>query len=130
MIKAIFFDFYGVINLDGQVNREIVEFLQTNNDKYLFGILSAANIDLHDWLITHGINDYFAIVQTTSKTGLSKSDPEFYKSALEHLSLKPNESIFVDDIEEYVEIAKKLGIKTLLYSPERNFLSSISQLLN
>ena len=41
MIKVIFFDFYGVINIDEQPNREIIEFLQANNDKYLFGILSA-----------------------------------------------------------------------------------------
>lgn len=125
MIKAIFFDFYGVINIDGQVNREIVEFLQTNNDKYLFGILSAANIDLHDWLITHGINDYFALVQTTRKVGLSKSDPEFYKTALDLLSVKPKEAVFVDDLKEYIEIAKKLHIRALHYKLNRNFIEQL-----
>ncbi len=129
MIKVIFFDFYGVINIDEQPNREIIEFLQANNDKYLFGILSAANIDLHDWLITHGINDYFALVQTTSKLGMSKSSEGFYIKALEVLSVKANSVIFVDDVSEYVEIARGIGMHGIVYDSRQNFLSLIQPLL-
>ncbi len=129
MIKAILFDFYGVINLDGELNREIAEFLNTNNDKYLFGILSAANIDLHDWLITHGINDYFAVVQTTSKAGKSKLDPLFYTDVLKTLSVKPESTVFVDDNSAYVEVAQELGLWALLYNPRQNFLDQIKPLL-
>ncbi len=129
MIKVIFFDFYGVINIDEQPNREIIEFLQANNDKYLFGILSAANIDLHDWLITHGINDYFALVQTTGKLGMSKSSEGFYIKALEVLSVKANSVIFVDDVSEYVEIARGIGMHGIVYDSRHNFLSLIQPLL-
>lgn len=129
MIKAVFFDFYGVIDLDGELNREIAEFLNTNNDKYLFGILSAANIDLHDWLITHGINDYFAVVQTTGKAGKSKSDNNFYLEVLEKLSIKPEEAIFVDDNLSYVDFARDIKMKSLLYNSEINFVEQLKPLL-
>lgn len=129
MIKAIFFDFYGVINLDDELNREIAEFLNANNDKYLFGILSAANIDLHDWLITHGVNDFFAVVQTTSKAGKSKLDPAFYMDVLKALAIKPENAIFVDDNSEYVDLAQGIGMLAMLYSPQKNFKEQIKPLL-
>ena len=129
MIKAVLFDFYGVIDLDGELNREVAEFLNANNDKYLFGILSAANIDLHDWLITHGINDYFAVVQTTSKAGKNKLDPAFYTDVLKALAIKPENTIFVDDNPAYVELAQGIGVWALLYSPQKNFKEQIKPLL-
>jgi putative hydrolase of the HAD superfamily len=129
MIKVIFFDFYGVINLGGELNREIAEFLNTNNDKYLFGILSAANIDLHDWLITHGINDYFVVVQTTAKAGKSKHDPKFYTDTLKALSVRPQNAVFIDDNPSYVELAQSLGLRALLYNPHQNFNDQIKPLL-
>lgn len=130
MIKVIFFDFYGVINIDGKPNREIAEFIQENNGKYLFGILSAANIDIHDWLIIHGINDYFALVQTTGKLGLSKASKEFYKKALEVLSLDANSVVFVDDVADYIEVAREAGIHGIVYDSRQNFMGQIKPLLH
>jgi len=130
MIKAIFFDFYGVVNVEGKINREVAEFLQGNNGRYLFVILSAANIDLHDWLITHGVNDYFAVVQTTYKAGKSKSDPKFYNNVIEKLDLRPEEVIMIDDSPSYIELVQNLGMWGLLYIPNQNFLSQLKPLLN
>ena len=41
-------------------------------------------------------------------------------SALSKLNIKPDEVLFVDDIESYLNVAKVLGINTLLYdSPQK-----------
>lgn len=120
MIKAIFWDFFGVINIDAEINPEIATFISKNAEKYRFAILSAANADLHPWLQKHKVDSYFEFVQSTTNEGLSKMDAEFYRRAIDKIKLKPSEILFVDDIESYLKVASLLGIKTILYDPKMN----------
>ncbi len=129
MTKAIFFDFFGVLERHGEPNLEIKEFLQTNNNKYLFGILSAASIDLHPWLEQFGMAEYFSLIETTRQIGMSKTNQKFYKKALRIFDLKPEQVIFVDDNMLNIETAQSLRIPTLNYNPNKNFLSQIKPLL-
>jgi HAD superfamily hydrolase (TIGR01509 family) len=115
MIKAIFWDFFGVINIDGKLNPEVAKFIKLNKNKYKFAILSASNVDLKPWLKDEDILDYFSLIQITSEVNLTKTDPNFYIKALEAINLKPNETLFIDDIQNYLDVASKLGIKTKLY---------------
>ena len=115
MIKAIFWDFYGVINIQGQLNPELAEFIKRNKDEYRFAILSASDVDLHPWLQQNNIDRYFDLVQTTNELGIAKSDPRFYESALDKLKLRPHEAIFVDDTQQYLCVAAKLGVKAVLF---------------
>lgn len=119
MIKAIFWDFFGVINIDGKLNPEVAKFIKLNKNKYKFAILSASNIDLRPWLEENGILDLFKLVQITSEVNLTKTDPNFYIKALEAINLKPNETLFIDDIQSYLDVAAKLGIKTELYNGQK-----------
>ena len=116
MIKAIFWDFFGVINIDGKLNPEVAKFIKLNKNKYKFAILSASNSDLRPWLKDEDILDYFSLIQITSEVNLTKTDPNFYLKALEAINLKPNETLFIDDIQSYLDVASKLGIKTKLYT--------------
>lgn len=118
MIKAIFWDFFGVINIDGKLNKEISDFLKSNKGKYKFAILSASNTDLRPWLKDEDILDYFSLIQITSEVNLTKTDPNFYIKALEALNLKPNNTLFIDDMQSYLDVAAKLGIKTQLYTQQ------------
>jgi putative hydrolase of the HAD superfamily len=118
MIKAIFWDFFGVINIDGKLNPEVAKFIKLNKNKYKFAILSASNIDLRPWLKENGILDLFKLVQITSEVNLTKTEPNFYIKALEAINLKPNETLFIDDIQSYLDVAAKLGIKTKLYTDQ------------
>ena len=129
MIKAIFWDFYGVINIDGQLNPDVAQYIIDNNDKYAFAILSASNHDLGPWLKQNGIYQYFRLVQTTSELGLSKASTEFYKVALDRIGLKSNEVIFVDDIEGYLKIAQGIGINTIEYDYHIKIVNQLKSLV-
>lgn len=130
MIKAIFWDFFGVINIDGKLNQDVANFIKNNSIKYAFAILSASEVDLRPWLEEKGILKYFSLVQTTSELGLSKTDPKFYQHALDELSLKPNEVLFIDDIESYLNVGKTLNVATLLYNYKKEISLQISELLS
>lgn len=129
MIKAVFFDYFGVLNVGDELNQEITEFIKINNGRYLFAILSAMQGDLRDWLVGHSINDYFALVQTTGMLGIKKEEPMFYQNALNVLNIKADQAIFVDDNPRYIQIARKLGIVGLHYDSQKNFKEQVGPLL-
>lgn len=129
MTKAILFDFFGVLERHGEPNLEIKEFLQTHNNKYLFGILSAASIDLHPWLEQFGMAEYFSLIETTRQIGMSKTNQKFYKKALRVFDLKPDQVVFVDDNRLNIETAESLNIPSLCYDAHKNFLSQIKPYL-
>lgn len=47
--------------------------------------------------------------------GVSKPEPEIYAIALERLGTAPGEAVFVDDQQDNVEAARKLGIHSILF---------------
>ncbi len=129
MVKAILFDFYGVVNLGGEVNAQILEFIRINKTLYCFGILSATKKDLSDWLLAHEIIGYFDYVQTAGKVAKSKLDPLYYTDAISALGLNPSEIIFVDDNNYYAILARGLGMVVINYDPDKDFPSQIMPLL-
>lgn len=48
--------------------------------------------------------------------GLRKPDPEIYRAALRAVGSPPESAIFIDDIQENVESAERLGIKGILFT--------------
>ncbi|NTW89698.1 MAG: HAD-IA family hydrolase [Candidatus Moranbacteria bacterium] len=59
--------------------------------------------------------------------GLSKSDSRFFGVILEKLGLSPEEVILFDDEEENIEIAKSLGITSVLVEDGENFRDVVKQ---
>ena len=125
VIKAYLFDFYGVINLEGIANPEIIEFIKTNKAQYKFGIVSATRSDLNAWLLRHEIVGLFDYVQTAAMVQKSKLNPDYFSDALKAMDLSANEVALVDDNNYYVLIAKEIGINAIHYDPEKDFLSQI-----
>jgi len=125
MIKAYLFDFYGVINLEGVFNPEILEFIKTNKTQYKFGIVSATRSDLNAWLLRHDAAGMFDYVQTAAKVQKSKLNPDYFSDALKAMDLNASEVTLLDDNNYYVLIAKELGINAIHYDPQKDFLSQI-----
>jgi putative hydrolase of the HAD superfamily len=74
-------------------------------------------IDPHyDYLLEYGDYDIFDAVYASNKIGISKPDPDFYWYILKKERTKPENTIFVDDIEENVLSAQKIGIKSILFT--------------
>lgn len=50
--------------------------------------------------------------------GLMKPDPRVYTAALELAGSNPERAVFIDDIQENIDGAERVGIKGLLFTPE------------
>jgi HAD superfamily hydrolase (TIGR01509 family) len=67
------------------------------------------------------IKQKYEFVNLLHKFGLSyemkalKPESVIYRKAIDHLGIKPEESLFIDDLKENCEGAEKFGIKTICY---------------
>ncbi len=60
-----------------------------------------------------GRYDGFDFVAFSAGAGTTKQDPLFFKETLDHFSIAADRALFVDDVLEYVEIAKSAGLHSL-----------------
>lgn len=119
MIRAILVDAGGVLYLNnkgmGYVNSALLEFIKSNQEKYIFGVISTTEYDLKEILKKDEIDILFKVVLTSGETRLDKTEAGIYEEALFIIDLKPEEVIFIDNDESYLKVASSLGIKTIFY---------------
>ncbi len=107
-----------------QFDLEVVAIL--NQLKYNGRVVCGTNtFDSHyDYLVREGFYDLFDAVYASNKMGVSKPNPDFYRHILRTEEVKPEDTVFIDDIQENVIAAEKLGIHAICFKDAlslRNF---------
>jgi HAD superfamily hydrolase (TIGR01509 family) len=59
------------------------------------------------------------------EVGYLKPHPQIYKKALKKAEARAEECVFIDDLEENIEGAKKVGLETLLYKPQTDLKAEL-----
>lgn len=72
---------------------------------------------------------YFHYVFLSCRVGLQKPNKNFYQYALKKMGVKAREAVFIDDRQDNIETAKKLGIKTILATSKRKVVRELNKLL-
>lgn len=62
-----------------------------------------------------GLKKIFTKIYCSANIGIGKPDPRIFKYVLKDAKIKPSETIFIDNQFPNIEVAKKLGIKTIHY---------------
>lgn len=60
--------------------------------------------------------------------GFIKPQPQIYGIALEKANANADECVFIDDRKENIEAAKKFGINTILFDPQKDLRSEFGKL--
>jgi HAD superfamily hydrolase (TIGR01509 family) len=68
-------------------------------------------------------------VLSASKLGVHKSQPSSYEKILSILSLNPDEVVYIDDQQINLDVAKQIGINTILYIDNQTTIGNIKELL-
>lgn len=107
---------------------ETMEFIQrlrsnrgTANAAQQNYLLSNESRELMDYRIARfGLRGLFDAFLVSAYIGLRKPEPEFFRCALDVSQQKPEQCVFVDDREENVAAACKLGIRGIrMESPQQ-----------
>ena len=92
-------------------NQEMVELLKKLKKHYPLYLISNTN-DLHFEYVKSkfGILHHFTQCFPSHLVGHRKPDQGMFEHVLREVRLRPEETVFIDDVLEFVEAAKRLGI--------------------
>lgn len=85
---------------------------------------------IKDWLRKQGVYDKFYCHVVSEDIHCMKPSREFYEVLIEKLEENPEDILFVDDKEDNIEGAKRVGLKTLRYGGEKSLSESILEVIN
>ncbi|XP_041314156.1 bifunctional epoxide hydrolase 2-like [Pyrgilauda ruficollis] len=71
---------------------------------------------------------HFDLVLESCRIGMAKPEPGVFSYALEALQTRPQEVIFLDELEENLEPARELGMATILVRDTESALRDLQEL--
>jgi len=97
------------------------EFLAGLAKKYKLGVLSNTDpIHMEYEEVRYPFFRHFPVRVYSYRVGASKPNPLIYREALKGCKVSAPEAVFIDDVAAYVEAARQLGMKGVVYqSPEQ-----------
>ncbi|MDG2304508.1 MAG: HAD-IA family hydrolase [Candidatus Binatia bacterium] len=102
-------------------NAAMWETITTARDRYRLVLLSNTS-EIHkqslfrDFEIFESFED--GVYSYSSRC--AKPDPEFYRTAIETLGLRPAETLYVDDRPENVDAGRRAGFLSVYYDPQQH----------
>ncbi len=115
MIKAIIFDFFGVLEQNGEPNQALLDFIRDGlKPKYKIGLVSNSSGAGLKRLLGEDLK-LFDDVVISEEVRLYKPEPEIYELAARRLGTKPAECLYVDNHDYRVAGAEATGMPGLVY---------------
>lgn len=112
---------------------EMHRFVYELSNTYKIGLLTNLYKGMLPILIRKKLipNISYSSIVTSCETGLRKPEGEIYKLATKIANSKPEEILLVDDREDFIEGAKKVGWQTYLFklSAVNKTISELTQIL-
>lgn len=106
--------------LRGEVRPAMVEALRRCHEHLKTGLLTNNFVTDEAPMDFGPIFEHFDVIIESSKAGVRKPEPEFYRLACEALAIEPSEAVFLDDIGHNLKPARELGMTTIkVEDPDR-----------
>ena len=98
------------------VRPEMVKYIEELKKKYKIALLSNFSSGLEKFLQDiFKIYHLFDVVVSSYNVKMKKPDSRIYEYTLKELGIKPQEAVFIDDLEENVKGAEAVGIKGIVF---------------
>jgi len=112
-----------------KISKEKVDFIKKLSSKYELVLLSNTNKIHKDFFEEEcvnafgkkGLDEAFDKLYYSHEIKLRKPSEDVFNYVLEDLSKEAGECLFIDDSVENINVAKKMGIKTLLFKRNDSF---------
>lgn len=124
--KVDFIELYSNIFFPIETTFDLIKKLSGN---YKLALLSnTSEIDFEYGIKRFDVIKLFDTVSLSYIVGEMKPGEKLFKDALEKLKLKPEECVYVDDIEQYAQTARRMGIHGFHYTSSQKFLDDLKNL--
>lgn len=110
------------------VNDDLYDIIRRLKKSYVIGLVTDAP-DLHARINREKkLYEPFKPLIISCKVGLVKPQREIFELVLKELKLKPEECVFIDDVEQNIAAAKSMGFKTLQFKNNEQFVKELKGL--
>jgi HAD superfamily hydrolase (TIGR01509 family) len=112
---------------DITVDDSVVSVVKQLSTSYKLGLLSNAPSELlRPLLEKHGLVTLFHAIVISSDVKCRKPSPEIFNIVLKELGSQPQETIFIDDLQPYVDAGEENGIVGLLYTNTEKLVNDLN----
>lgn len=120
--------FSGVYKRTVKTDASMVELIKELKGKYKLGIISNTIDDHVEVFKNFGFLEYFDDIILSNEVELYKPQAEIYNLSLEHLGLKAEETVFIDDLQPNIEGAEAVGMNAILFNGIENLKEELKKL--
>ncbi|MFL5733419.1 MAG: HAD family hydrolase [Chloroflexia bacterium] len=100
----------------GELNGELVAYFAGLRGRYRTGIISNSFVGAREKeQARYGFGDMCDVIVYSHEEGIRKPDRRIFEVAWGQLGVRPEEMVFLDDVEESVVAARELGIHAVLF---------------
>jgi putative hydrolase of the HAD superfamily len=118
---------------DGEVrNEQLITFIQSLKGKYKLGMVSNINSRerLDSRFLPGQLDELFDVVVPSGEVGYIKPQPEIFELAAAKLGVLPTECVFIDDIAEFCEGARVVGMQAIQFISTNQAISGLTTLID
>ena len=114
----------------GTFNEALAAHLRSLRPRYRTALLSNSFVDAREKEhARYGLGDLAELIVYSHEVGIAKPDRRIYELTCERLEVRPEEVIFLDDVEAYVAGARDAGMNAILYRDNAQAIAAIEGLL-
>lgn len=113
-----------------KVNKWLVDFINSNQGKYIFGVISNNFKEAEEVLLKKfNIPKFYSIFVSSTDVKVLKPNKEIYQYALSKTNLSPSECLFIDDSAESIKGAEDCGMQVIQYIDNKTLNISLDKIL-
>lgn len=113
---------------DAQISEEMLSLIKMLQREYTVVVLSNAEVETGKIFSQGMIATTVGHVYASSQLQMKKPDREIYEYVCNDLDVTPRECIFIDDIEENVIGAKKVGMRAVVFIDDKTLAQDLERM--
>jgi epoxide hydrolase-like predicted phosphatase len=114
----------------GTANTQLIEYARRLRPRYRTGIVSNSFVGAREReQAAYGFEDLVDEIVYSHEAGMSKPDPRIYALVCARLGVRPEETVFLDDVDRCVAGAREAGLHGVHYRDNIQAIGDIGKLL-
>lgn len=110
----------------GTPNTELIAYFESLHSRYITAIISNSFVGAREKEQTaYRFGDMTELIIYSHEVGIQKPKPKIFKLVWERLDIKPEEMIFLDDVDVIVQAACALGIHGIQFKDNAQAIAEI-----
>lgn len=111
-------------------NTQLLSYIATLKAKYQIGMLSNIGTNwIRDEFLTEAEQALFDDMVFSFQVHLSKPDPRIFEVAAQRLGVNPGACVLIDDVQQYCNVAKDLGMQAVVYNNFTQMQTELEKIL-